>query len=415
MKNLFILFGIAFASLLVTLSSQTIIPNGTGGGGSSSSSSGGGAFSLANMNDYMLTRVDATHMRINNAATTTLGAVINGLLGTTSYQFTSMGEITISACGGNETQRWYRLAGTIHIRPSGTACTYTDTGTTAITIDTAGASFPTEGIDPLWVTTNTATSWDALTGTMDKRAPFGTDRLITASGCIAATTTATSTDLDGSACGGTPGGSTTQIQYNAAGVFAGDAGATYDATNDIATYGGATDFASIGKLTGGGYGALWFKVTPSGTNYAMIGDGVNILINAANAGGTIFHRINNADRFSLSNTLADFAVATKAPLWQTTTNCASAAAPAVCAAAAAGAVTVAAAATTVVVNTTAVTASSRIHVIQDDSLGTELSVTCYTAAQTAPRVSAKTAGVSFTITVTAPITNPGCYTYTIVN
>lgn len=40
--------------------------------------------------------------------------------------------------------------------------------------------------------------------------------------------------------GGTPGGSTTQVQYNSAGAFAGDSGLTFDATNKALTIGGAT-------------------------------------------------------------------------------------------------------------------------------------------------------------------------------
>ena len=38
--------------------------------------------------------------------------------------------------------------------------------------------------------------------------------------------------------GGSPGGSTTQVQYNNAGAFAGDAGLTYDAANDALTVAG---------------------------------------------------------------------------------------------------------------------------------------------------------------------------------
>lgn len=38
--------------------------------------------------------------------------------------------------------------------------------------------------------------------------------------------------------GGSPGGSTTQVQYNSSGAFAGDAGMTYDATNDALTVSG---------------------------------------------------------------------------------------------------------------------------------------------------------------------------------
>lgn len=96
-------------------------------------------------------------------------------------------------------------------------------------------------------------------------------------------------------------------------------------------------------------------------------------------------------------------------------NCSSAASPAVCAAAAAGSVVVAAAATTVVVNTTAVTANSQILVTFDSSLGTKLGVTCNTTIPALYGVTARTAATSFTITSTAPITNPACLGYLVIN
>lgn len=101
--------------------------------------------------------------------------------------------------------------------------------------------------------------------------------------------------------------------------------------------------------------------------------------------------------------------------YSTTANCANTASPAVCTSAAAGAVVVAAAATTVVVNTSAVTANSEIFIQYDSSLGTRLSVTCNTTVAL-PAVTARVAATSFTVTVpVAPITNPACYSYHIVN
>ncbi len=103
----------------------------------------------------------------------------------------------------------------------------------------------------------------------------------------------------------------------------------------------------------------------------------------------------------------------------TKTNCASSASPAVCGSSAAGMVVIAAGATSVVVNTTAVTANSEVQVSEDQSLGTALTVTCNTQALTtlgAPRVTARTAATSFTISIdVAPTTNPMCVTYSVVN
>jgi hypothetical protein len=108
-----------------------------------------------------------------------------------------------------------------------------------------------------------------------------------------------------------------------------------------------------------------------------------------------------------------------APLYATTTNCADPAGAAACGAAPAGAFVVDAASTATVVSTTAVTATSRIFVQEDSSLATELGVTCNTQSSLtlgAGRVTARTAGTSFTFTLEAgPTTNPACFSYFIVN
>ena len=98
------------------------------------------------------------------------------------------------------------------------------------------------------------------------------------------------------------------------------------------------------------------------------------------------------------------------------TNCSSSASPAVCVDAAAGSVVIAAAATSVVVNTTKVTANSQILITEDSSLGTKLSVTCNTTIGRNATITARSAATSFTINVdVAPVTNPMCLSYWIVN
>ena len=105
-----------------------------------------------------------------------------------------------------------------------------------------------------------------------------------------------------------------------------------------------------------------------------------------------------------------------AETYNTETNCSSAASPAVCADAPAGSVVIAAAATTVTVNTTKVTANSQILITEDSSLGTKLSVTCNTTLARNYAITARTAATSFVITVdVAPVTNPACLSYKIVN
>lgn len=108
------------------------------------------------------------------------------------------------------------------------------------------------------------------------------------------------------------------------------------------------------------------------------------------------------------------ATSVTAPLYATTTNCASSGGT--CSAAASGSVSIAAAATTVTVATTAVTANSVIIITEDSSLGTKLGVTCNTTIARNYAVTARTAATSFVITTdVGPITNPACLNYWIIN
>ncbi len=98
-------------------------------------------------------------------------------------------------------------------------------------------------------------------------------------------------------------------------------------------------------------------------------------------------------------------------------NCASSASPADCTSfnTPVGSVVIAAGATSVIVDTSAVGANSQIFVQPDSGLGAKLSVTCNAAAPTG-MVITRSAGTSFTITVgVAPVTNPFCFSYFIMN
>lgn len=101
--------------------------------------------------------------------------------------------------------------------------------------------------------------------------------------------------------------------------------------------------------------------------------------------------------------------------YSTTTNCADSAGAAACGSAAAGRFVADAAATSVVVSTTAVTANSEVFIEYDSSLSAALSVTCNATIPSAYAVTARTAGTSFTLTTTANIANPGCFSYHVVN
>lgn len=106
------------------------------------------------------------------------------------------------------------------------------------------------------------------------------------------------------------------------------------------------------------------------------------------------------------------------PYMQTTTNCSNGASTAVCGSAPTGAVAVPAGVNpTLQINTTAVTASSRIFLTIDESL-TIAATTCNTTLATLlqPVVTARSAGVSFTIQIPATLaSNPACVSYMILN
>lgn len=148
----------------------------------------------------------------------------------------------------------------------------------------------------------------------------------------------------------------------------------------------------------------------SDTNEIVIG-------NTVTGAGSNTATIGNASVTDVWLGSATAAAKVHATGYSTATNCSSSASPAVCGSAAAGSFVIAAAATTVTVNTTAVTANSSIIVIEDDSLGTKLSVTCNTATSVPePNISARVNATSFSILVTvSPVTNPKCYSYFLVN
>ncbi|MGF7180372.1 hypothetical protein [Tunturiibacter psychrotolerans] len=79
-----------------------------------------------------------------------------------------------------------------------------------------------------------------------------------------------------------------------------------------------------------------------------------------------------------------------------------------------GAVSITAGLTSVTVTTTAVTANSDIVLTWDSSLGTRLGITCNTTP-TVLAVTARTVGTSFVVSTTAPVTNPACFNYLVID
>jgi hypothetical protein len=169
-------------------------------------------------------------------------------------------------------------------------------------------------------------------------------------------------------------------------------------------------------VTYNGANAVPAGMLRAGATYRLIYDGTEFVLQGSiPAGGTANPSFTTVNVGSGFVQLTGTGVSTYK--YSTIATCASAASPAVCANATAGFVSISAASTSIVVNTSLVTATSQIFVTQDASasVGTALGVTCYSALNTAPWVSARTAGTSFTITATAPSVLPACYSFLVIN
>lgn len=192
------------------------------------------------------------------------------------------------------------------------------------------------------------------------------------------------------------------------GSAAGVGGATNIAANagDLTLVGAAGGSASGGASnTGGNAAKIYALINPGGTGSTANGTDGSFIVNAGSGDSLV------TDVFSVSYT----GIA-KSTLLATYSNCADSTGAAACGAAPAGHFVMDVGNTTVVVSTTAVTANSEITIFPDRSLGALLGITCNAAVPpTVPQISARTAGTSFTLEVSAPVTNPACFGYTIVN
>lgn len=192
------------------------------------------------------------------------------------------------------------------------------------------------------------------------------------------------------AASATPGGAASTLQYNNAGAFGGVTQWTSDGTSLLGTNAAQINWPDAG-------------ICRLNINEIDISDG-----SGCNTAGDL--TANSLE--TIQAVVADGGMTS--PIWNTQGQCVSAAGT--CGANMAGAVTVAAGATTVVVSTTRVGANSQIFVQEDQSLGALLSVTCNTGTLRTFYVTARTPSASFTITSSAaPVTNPACLSYILVN
>jgi hypothetical protein len=189
------------------------------------------------------------------------------------------------------------------------------------------------------------------------------------------------------------------------------------------TQGVTSSVLTIGDSYAGGWevGASPLTTAASGThawlvNLAVTGVGAETAGGATVTNSATAYFAANSDTLATTKYQGIFSAGGYA-----TTDCASAASPAVCGAAPGGSVVIPTGTTseTLTVNTTAVTANSRIFFYPDDSLGTKLGVTCNSTLATlvgGSAITARTAGTSFTITFNGTIlTNGVCGSYLIQN
>jgi len=95
----------------------------------------------------------------------------------------------------------------------------------------------------------------------------------------------------------TPAGADTQVQFNDAGAFGGDAGLVYNKTTNVLTIQDSASQVIIGELGGGSTfaGLTGNSGGMAVDSYTLISDGTNTFLNAA-TGGTLALRIANSNK-----------------------------------------------------------------------------------------------------------------------
>lgn len=161
-------------------------------------------------------------------------------------------------------------------------------------------------------------------------------------------------------------------------------------------------------------GSVWQMSTEATHGCTLISTSVKVFVQGNS------HCVNNAGNGVNTTTLqtlsqGGFTGNVRSVTEATTGQCFSNASPAACGMFINGFVTIPAGSSSIVVDTTSLTANSEIQLTFDSTQGSNLGVTCNTTPQQ-PYISARTAGISFTISVPSNFfTNPGCIGFHIKN
>lgn len=237
--------------------------------------------------------------------------------------------------------------------------------------------------------------------------------LVTGGGSQSLQTPSATSTLDASGNLAHPG----TLRMTANGALSSGAGSALQANGTWVTGGSATTTKPYFLIeTTGATSAAW-DVSGTGVGVNAATGFTGKLIDLQTNGVPLFSVAGNGNVSAAGSVLGAGLV--RGATFGTATNCADSAGAAACGSAAAGSFVIDAATTSVVVSTTAVTANSNIFVGEDASLGTRLSVTCNTQSSLVlgtPRVTARTAGTSFTVTIDlGPTTNPMCLGFHLTN
>lgn len=241
-----------------------------GSGGASAST---GSINSSQLLDLQVSKTASTTLMIGNNCT--VATPCNVKIGDKAYTFTS-GASTATIASGSTTAYIYidpaSGALTVGYGSGSQSCSAGCTSTSGI------SAFPNTAF-PIYTWTSTTGVWDTSGGT-DKRAVYSTPKQFIAGANVTLTETADSLTIAGSGGSGTPGGVSSQMQYNNAGSFGGTNFETVDASS--------ISFNNISSMTYIGFSTMVFQTgTAIDASSGTINLGTLMINRALGTNGTV--------------------------------------------------------------------------------------------------------------------------------